>query len=260
MQVYKVRTFNPSKNLYFNVVTVGDNRTLTVDGGGVNATVIQADLAATNGIIHIIDRVLGVPYTTVLDKLRTDPMLQNTYRLGQYQKFNEQLNNADKRFTYFVPRDKAWENAKVAFPSAIKKLFMPEFMHMYGVATLERHLVISDVPYTMERIKQWSNETHRGPFDSIASTTSRREVELPTVRGSLRIAVEERKDNTFIIHWKGEKIPVFKPNVECTNGIIHVIDFPFLKEGDIQISAANNHFPSPTITVCVIMFLKFILL
>nr|CAI5853122.1 unnamed protein product [Callosobruchus analis] len=195
-QVYKVRTFNPSKNLYFNVVTVGDNRTLTVDGGGVNATVIQADLAATNGIIHIIDRVLGVPYTTVLDKLRTDPMLQNTYRLGQYQKFNEQLNNADKRFTYFVPRDKAWENAKVAFPSAIKKLFMPEFMHMYGVATLERHLVISDVPYTMERIKQWSNETHRGPFDSIASTTSRREVELPTVRGSLRIAVEERKDNS----------------------------------------------------------------
>ncbi|VEN60817.1 unnamed protein product [Callosobruchus maculatus] len=189
MQVYKVRTFNPSKNLYFNVVTVGDNRTMTVEGGGVNATVIQADLAATNGIIHIIDRVLGVPYTTVLDKLRTDPMLQNTYRLGQYQKFNEQLNNADKRFTYFVPRDKAWENAKVAFPSAIKKLFMPEFMHMYGVATLERHLVVSDVPYTMERIKQWSNETHRGAFDSIAGTSSRREVELPTVRGSLRIAL-----------------------------------------------------------------------
>lgn len=49
---------------------------MTVEGGGVNATVIQADLAATNGIIHIIDRVLGVPYTTVLDKLRTDPMLK----------------------------------------------------------------------------------------------------------------------------------------------------------------------------------------
>lgn len=65
------------KSLYFNVVD-GNNgsQTVTVEGGGVNATVITANIAATNGIIHIIDRVLGVPYTTVLDKLRTDPMLK----------------------------------------------------------------------------------------------------------------------------------------------------------------------------------------
>lgn len=55
---------------------MGNNRTLSVEGGGVNATVIQEDIAATNGIVHIIDRVLGVPYTTVLDKLKTDPLLK----------------------------------------------------------------------------------------------------------------------------------------------------------------------------------------
>lgn len=49
---------------------------MTVEGGGVNATVLQPDLAATNGIIHVIDRVLGVPYSTVLEKLKTDPMLK----------------------------------------------------------------------------------------------------------------------------------------------------------------------------------------
>ncbi|KAH1026424.1 hypothetical protein HUJ05_000094 [Dendroctonus ponderosae] len=48
---------------------------MTVEGGGVNATVIQPDLAAKNGIIHIIDRVLGVPYSTILEKVSTDPML-----------------------------------------------------------------------------------------------------------------------------------------------------------------------------------------
>lgn len=69
-------TLDPRKSLYFNVVTVGGNRTLTVEGGGVNATVIQPDLAATNGVIHVIDRVLGVPYTTVYDKLRTDPAMK----------------------------------------------------------------------------------------------------------------------------------------------------------------------------------------
>lgn len=62
--------------MYFNVVTVESNRTMTVEGGGVNATVLQPDLAATNGIIHVIDRVLGVPYSTVLEKLKTDPMLK----------------------------------------------------------------------------------------------------------------------------------------------------------------------------------------
>lgn len=45
--------------------------------------------------------------------------------------------------------------------------------------------------------------------------------------------------SAFIIHWKGEKINVFRPNVECTNGIIHVIDFPLLKESDIQVSGAS---------------------
>lgn len=66
----------PKKNLYFNIASIDGVKKLTVEGGGVNATAVQEDIAATNGIIHIIDRVLGVPYTTVLDKLRTDPMLK----------------------------------------------------------------------------------------------------------------------------------------------------------------------------------------
>ena len=42
----------------------------------------------------------------------------------------------------------------------------------------------------------------------------------------------------YIIHWKGERIPVFRPNVACTNGVIHVIDAPFLQDGDVQVSKA----------------------
>lgn len=65
------------KSLYFNVLTSRQgNHTITVEGGGVNATLIQADIAQTNGYVHIIDRVLGVPYSTVFDKLKTDPMLK----------------------------------------------------------------------------------------------------------------------------------------------------------------------------------------
>lgn len=69
-------TLNVGKKLYFNVVGEGMNQTLTVEGGGVNATAIFPDIATTNGVIHIIDRVLGIPYATVGRKVAMDPMLK----------------------------------------------------------------------------------------------------------------------------------------------------------------------------------------
>jgi uncharacterized surface protein with fasciclin (FAS1) repeats len=58
------------------VIKSGNNITLTVEGGGVNATVVEPNIAAINGFVHIIDRVLGVPFTTVKEKLQSDPMLK----------------------------------------------------------------------------------------------------------------------------------------------------------------------------------------
>ncbi|XP_017776262.1 PREDICTED: fasciclin-1 isoform X2 [Nicrophorus vespilloides] len=247
--VYQAPTLNKKKNLYFNVAFAGNNKTLTVEGGGVNATVIQSDLAATNGIIHIIDRVLGVPYSTVLDKLRTDPLLNQTYILGKRSGFNQQLNDTTRKFTYFVPRDKAWKDASIDLPSAIKKLFMEDFTY-HANQILERHLVISDIPYTMERIKQLTNDTNL--------SYPHKEVELPTQRDSLSLFVKENRDHSFVIYWKGEEIPVFRPNVECTNGVIHVIDRPFLKDGDIRVSKASNLQFAPHLIMLLIA--KFLLL
>lgn len=76
-QIIQVQTAAERRYLYFNIVSgPGRNQTVTVEGGGVNATIVQADVAATNGYIHIIDKVLGVPYSTVLEKLKTDSMLR----------------------------------------------------------------------------------------------------------------------------------------------------------------------------------------
>lgn len=76
-QILQVPTAVDRRNLYFNVITNRQgNQTVTVEGAGVNATLIQADIAQMNGYVHIIDRVLGVPFATVYDKLRTDPMLK----------------------------------------------------------------------------------------------------------------------------------------------------------------------------------------
>lgn len=221
-QLFQVPTAADHKNLYFNVIQGDHNYTLTVEGGGVNATVVQPNIAATNGIVHIIDRILGVPYTTVKEKLATDPMLNQTYHLGENDKFNEQLGDKDKKFTYFVPRDLAWKKLEIRFPSTHKKLFMKDFnYHVRQI--LERHLVVSDQVFTMAILKERSHNSS--------------EV-LPTLRDHLRVKVKE-VEKRYVIEWEGEKINVVRPDVECTNGIIHVIDSVLLKERDVSVTGSN---------------------
>ncbi|XP_038220115.1 fasciclin-1 isoform X2 [Zerene cesonia] len=221
-QIYQAPTALPRKYLYFNVVESRSNQTLTVEGGGVNATVTQPNVAATNGFVHIIDRVLGVPYTTVFDKMKTDPMLNITYNLGKRQMFNHQLNDLEHRYTYFVPRDHAWLKFQIKHPSAYNALFKEDFGY-YTQQILERHLIRAGRAYTVSDMKLLANETHP--------------LVLPTARDPLRLRVKE-SDKNYYVEWNGRWIHVFRPDVECTNGIIHVIDEPFVLESDIRATGA----------------------
>ncbi|XP_017076497.1 fasciclin-1 isoform X10 [Drosophila eugracilis] len=230
--IAQVPTVNNNTFLYFNVRGEGTDTVITVEGGGVNATVIQADVAQTNGYVHIIDHVLGVPYTTVLGKLESDPMMSDTYKMGKFSHFNDQLNNTQRRFTYFVPRDMGWQKTELDYPSAHKKLFMQDFSY-HSKSILERHLAISDKEYTMKDLVKFSQESGS--------------VVLPTFRDSLSIRVEEEAGHLhddhashewtgYVIIWNYKKINVYRPDVECTNGIIHVIDYPLLEEKDVVVA------------------------
>ncbi|XP_068155177.1 fasciclin-1 isoform X5 [Drosophila tropicalis] len=230
--IAQVPTLNNHTFLYFNVQGDGADAHITVEGGGVNATVVQADVAQTNGFVHIIDRVLGVPHTTVLGKLESDPMMSDTYKMGQFSNFNDQLNNTQRRFTFFVPRDKGWQKTELDSPSAHKKLFMRDFAY-HSKAILERHLAIADRVFTMSDLVKMSQQTDN--------------VVLPTFRDSLKIRVDEEAGHLhdeyashewtgYVIIWNYKKINVYRPDVECTNGIIHVIDYPLLEEKDVVVS------------------------
>ncbi|XP_039290461.1 fasciclin-1 isoform X3 [Nilaparvata lugens] len=245
----QIATSAPRRSLYFNVLQTGANKTLTVEGGGVNATVIQPDIAAINGIVHIIDRVLGVPFTTVGRKLATDPMINKTNHLGIQENFNYQLDDMRRRFTYFVPRDYAWSRLETRYPSAHKKIFMKEFgYHVKQI--LERHLVVADVSYTMAELKRMSNET----------------ITLPTVRDVLKLRVKENDNNVaenenhsvhtgYYIEWNNEWVHVFRPDVECTNGVIHVIDQVLVRESDIVVTGASATLGLPTLITLALSIL-----
>ncbi|XP_014367289.1 fasciclin-1 isoform X2 [Papilio machaon] len=221
-QIYQAPTAAARKYLYFNVVNSNSNQTLTVEGGGVNATVTQPNIAATNGFVHIIDRVLGVPYTTVFEKIKTDPMLNITYNLGKRQMFNHQLNEMEHRYTYFVPRDHAWLKFQIRHPSAYKALFREDYGY-YTKQILERHVIRAGRSYTVSDLKLMANETHP--------------IILPTTRDPLKLRVKE-SDKNYYVEWNGHWIHVFRPDVECTNGIIHVIDEPFVLESDIRLTGS----------------------
>ncbi|GFY16903.1 fasciclin-1 [Trichonephila clavipes] len=89
----------------------------------------MGDIGATNGILHIIDRVLGMPYLTVYSKLAHDPDLHTTFKLSMQEAWNQKLNDKEKRYTFFVPNRKAWEDLKREMPSEHKQLHLGLFSY-----------------------------------------------------------------------------------------------------------------------------------
>ncbi|CAK5121920.1 unnamed protein product [Meloidogyne enterolobii] len=103
------------KNRYFSKTEWPKNNiTYYVIGGGIRTAIQMEDVTATNGIIHYIDRVLGVPYQSLWEVLRNETRahqsmemlnnLQLKYTLDPWQVLTPEQN-----MTFFVPIDEAWD-------------------------------------------------------------------------------------------------------------------------------------------------------
>ena len=75
---------------------------MTVWGRGVNASVVESDIGTVNGVVHIIDRVLGVPYMTIGEYMESDPDMR--YRLVLIQIFDvlKQVLIVTRETCYFI--------------------------------------------------------------------------------------------------------------------------------------------------------------
>ena len=107
-----------------------------LDGQGVTAEVVEPDIGATNGVIHVIDRILGVPQHTIGEKLAMDPMLSSVHSLGNQNHFNHMFNKTNEAFTYIVPSNGAWEQINRQFASAYKILFMGAFAYQVKMSKM----------------------------------------------------------------------------------------------------------------------------
>ncbi|XP_042895485.1 fasciclin-1 isoform X1 [Parasteatoda tepidariorum] len=220
---------NDNRNsLYFRILGDEKNKTLTVDGGGVKAAAIQPDIGATDGMIHIIDRFLGMPYQTMYLKLQTDPDMSITYQMCEQDDWCALLDESDKRFTFFVPGNEAWHHLKHEMPTEFKQLTMGVFpYHVHKI--LDRHLVVNRElrASDLERTKE---------IQMVHSHFKVKHSSYPKEMGNLSEGLPPMGE--FLLEWEGIEARIIRPDIQAVNGVIHVIDRVMMKRRDLTKSGS----------------------
>jgi len=192
---------------------------LYVDGQGVKARALEANILGVDGNIHIIDKVLGVAYQTVMEKLQSDPFLWRTYNVSTKQhniwtenwaiRLNNTHNNA--KFTFFVPSENAWKNLEQNYPSYYKQINAGYYIRN-TLRILDRHLILTEALSVEDLAKK---------------------NEIKTLGGIIKIKTEGAK---VFLEWEGIHAHIERPNINAINGVIHAIDRILFKEADMKVS------------------------
>ncbi|CAJ0961491.1 unnamed protein product, partial [Mesorhabditis belari] len=110
-----VNTVDNMRQLYFvKGEWPKNNITYYVIGGGIRTAIIQDNVAATNGIIHYVERVLGVPYQSLWEILKNESDCQVSFKMLENLQLRYSLDpwqvlTPEQNFTFFIPTDLAWQ-------------------------------------------------------------------------------------------------------------------------------------------------------
>ena len=173
---------------------------LTKDANGVSinaAKVTKADVAADNGVIHIIDAVIIAPTKTIVDLVVGNPDLkllkEAVLRASTGKTPVATILSGAGPFTVFAPTNTAFENA--GFNSAKIASSDPDFL----ATVLTYHAVAARVFST--NLKSGNVKTVEGREVTINAANA-------TVQGGLNSTASK----------------ITAVNILATNGVVHVID------------------------------------
>ena len=212
-----------------NYKTSGDSR--TIDG----AKIVEADITAANGIIHVIDSVIPPVEKGLMDLLEEDEKFSKLVEMLKFTGLDSAVASSTN-FTIFAPVNSAWENEK--YTSLLSNRTDRNRDILYGI--LSRHVIVGKhvsencVPYEklrtiinapiyLERdgdMKTISNieisETDTEGFNGLINTISKvipDQMELPEGDISLVDAIEfvqETLDNAAPIYANGDFIKCWR--------------------------------------------------
>ncbi|OQR74471.1 fasciclin-1-like [Tropilaelaps mercedesae] len=195
----------------------GSRSELVVECAGVNGSVVSADIAATNGVIHLVDRVLGAPSHSLGWKLQKEEALTTTQVVATKGLWNKVLDQPTSRFTLLAPENKAWQRVNENYPSEYKRLVqLPSEAHVQAARVMDRHLAEGEL--TREDLLKVSQIKMRN--------------------GEL-IEVERASGDQMRLKWNGEVCNFVRNDLQATNGVIHIIDCVFMTRRDLIASSAD---------------------
>ncbi|MCU0350466.1 MAG: fasciclin domain-containing protein, partial [Flavobacterium sp.] len=172
------------------------NSGVTVNGISVRlngvSSVTTADLVASNGVIHVVDAVIGLP--TVVDHALANPSFSTLTGLLSQQNLVATLNSttAPAPFTVFAPNNDAFTTFENQNPGTLGSLTSAQV-----TAVLTYHVVGG--------ANVLSNAIPTGPISTVESGTF-------TISGTT--ITDEANRTTGII----------ATDVQASNGVIHVIN------------------------------------
>lgn len=107
-----------------------------------NANVTNADIEATNGVIHIIDRVLIPP--AVYDIILVNPVLKVLSEALTEAKLDETLKSAGP-YTFFAPTDDAFELFLSGLRTGIKDISTEDLISLLSYHVVQDNLLLSEL-------------------------------------------------------------------------------------------------------------------
>ncbi|KAK0426877.1 hypothetical protein QR680_009945 [Steinernema hermaphroditum] len=212
-----------------------NNITYYVIGAGTQATIYQDDVAATNGIVHYIDRVLGVPYNSlwmeIVNNSQTRMSAQMISNLQlQYTLDTNKIFTPMQQMTFFVPTDRAWQNV----PYNLMKM-MTDGEHWLALQfVFKRHVI-------QGQALAWTD------FREMTFTMMNDEK-----------VVMRRRGRYFELYWpRGDRVARIIEGGEIAglNGYIHLIDNVLMYEPDLYATACRSVFSIDLMAVLVIIYL-----
>lgn len=174
-------------SIRINIYDLGQSKAITADG----SRVVKPDNLASNGVIHVVDRVLfPIPEGSVTDLVVKDPMLSTLLTAVQKANLGGVLGGPGN-FTVFAPTNKAFANLP---PGELQKL-------LANVTALTDILKYHVVPAT------------------VYSEGLKPEQDVPTLEGK---TVHVTKKGVGHVEVNNARVEI--ADIPVTNGVVHVID------------------------------------
>ncbi|OZC07064.1 hypothetical protein X798_05924 [Onchocerca flexuosa] len=208
-QLYFIQSEWPRNNITYYVI-----------GGGVRAAILMDNVAAVNGIVHFIDRVLGVPYQTLYEVMRNDSRLQTSYSMLQNLQLRYSLDpwqvlTPQQNFTFFVPVNEAWNKV-----STSQKYKMTDGRHWLALQYVFKRHIIQGLALMYTDLR-----------------------ERTYVMMNDEKVVIRRRGRSFELYWpRGNRVARIIPGGEKAgiNGFMHMIDNVLIYERDLEALASST--------------------